>query len=230
MSRNLAKDANKLKFGSKVAYVYNPLEYAAPVYETYLKTYGNSTKKVIFLGMNPGPFGMAQTGVPFGEVASVKNWLALQGKVGRPPKEHPKRPIQGFDCHRNEVSGARLWGLFSQKFKSPARFFKKHFVANYCPLIFMAEGGKNVPPSDLTKQEAEKLLNLCDDYLRQMVEIIQPQHLVGVGKYAMKRAQLALGETNLKISSVLHPSPASPQANRGWAEQAEAQLIELGIW
>ena len=34
-------------------------------------------KRVVFLGMNPGPFGMAQVGVPFGEVAAVRDWLRI---------------------------------------------------------------------------------------------------------------------------------------------------------
>jgi len=29
---------------------------------------------------------------------------------------------------------------------------------------------------------------------------------------------------------VLHPSPASPAANRGWGEAATRQLVELGVW
>ncbi|MEP6821525.1 MAG: single-stranded DNA-binding protein, partial [Chthoniobacterales bacterium] len=54
----------KLKFTPPVAYIYNPLDYAWPAHETYLRRYGATRKSVIFLGMNPGPFGMAQTGVP----------------------------------------------------------------------------------------------------------------------------------------------------------------------
>jgi single-strand selective monofunctional uracil DNA glycosylase len=32
------------------------------------------------------------------------------------------------------------------------------------------------------------------------------------------------------LGKVLHPSPASPAANRGWAEAATRQLIEQGVW
>lgn len=47
----------------KVTYVYNPLEYAFETHYKFVKKYYNSTKRVLFLGMNPGPFGMSQNGV-----------------------------------------------------------------------------------------------------------------------------------------------------------------------
>jgi single-strand selective monofunctional uracil DNA glycosylase len=32
------------------------------------------------------------------------------------------------------------------------------------------------------------------------------------------------------VGQVLHPSPASPKANRGWAAQADAELAALGLF
>ena len=73
-SRRLRRDVDLLHFDEPVACVYNPLDYARRPYEQYLRTYGATPKRVLFLGMNPGPFGMAQTGVPFGDVASVRRF------------------------------------------------------------------------------------------------------------------------------------------------------------
>src|SRR5262245_50106649 len=109
----------KLKFGPPVAAVYNPLTYAWAVHERYLQKFGSGKKRVVFVGMNPGPFGMAQTGVPFGEISSVRDWLRIAGPVKKPIREHPRRPVAGFDCPRSEVSGKRLWGLFAQRFGTP---------------------------------------------------------------------------------------------------------------
>ena len=98
-----------LTFAPPVHTVYNPFDYASAPHEDYLRRYGNGTARVIFLGMNPGPFGMAQTGVPFGDPELVRDFLEVSGPVQQPDKVHPKRPIIGCDATRGEVSGRRLW-------------------------------------------------------------------------------------------------------------------------
>ncbi len=227
---NLSTEVNDLVFSAPTHMVYNPLEYAWPLHEQYLKLAGKSKKKVVFLGMNPGPFGMAQTGVPFGEIAAVRDWMGLRGKIKKPEPEHPKRPVYGLGCTKSEVSGRRLWGLFSERFPQPKEFFNDHFVANYCPLVFMEEGGKNRTPDKLSVSETKPLELACDRHLRTVVEILEPEWLVGVGGFAQKRAEEALKGIEVKIGKVLHPSPASPAANRGWAEAATKQLMEQEIW
>src|SRR5690606_21281024 len=157
------------------------LEYARIPYERYLARYGVGQKEVLLLGMNPGPFGMAQTGVPFGEVSLVRDWLRIEGPVGKPAEEHPKRPILGFDCHRSEVSGARIWGWAKERFQSPDRFFSRFFVFNYCPLVFMEASGRNLTPDKLPKAERESLFAACDEALRRLVELWEPRWVIGVG-------------------------------------------------
>jgi single-strand selective monofunctional uracil DNA glycosylase len=179
--------------------------------------------------MNPGPWGMAQTGVPFGEVAAVRGWLDLDPDVGRPRREHPRRPVQGLDCARSEVSGRRLWGLFAGRFGTPERFFADHLVLNHCPLVFMEESGRNRTPDRLPAAEREPLLAACDRALTRLVDLYRPAWCVGIGGYAQKRLQ-AVCPDGVRVGRVLHPSPASPAANRGWAEQAVRQLEAQGIW
>ena len=159
----------RLRFGPPVAYVYNPLVYAWKSHALYLERYGSSRKRVIFLGMNPGPFGMVQTGVPFGEVEAVRSWLEIGAEIGQPARAHPKRPIQGFACPRSEVSGRRLWALFADQFGNAAAFARDHLVLNYCPLAFMEESGRNRTPDKLAPEERAVLYELCDDHLRQAV-------------------------------------------------------------
>jgi single-strand selective monofunctional uracil DNA glycosylase len=208
--------------------VYNPLDYAREPHERYLRKYGPGTKRVVLLGMNPGPFGMAQTGVPFGDVRCVRDWLGVAGEVMRPKHEHPKRPVLGFECERSEVSGTRLWGWARDRFGTPERFFKNFFVVNYCPLVFMEESCKNVTPDKLQARERERLFSACDQALQGIVETLEPEWLVGVGGFAEKRARAALGE-RVEIGCILHPSPASPAANAGWAESVDRSLAEYGI-
>lgn len=228
-ARALSATLSAMRFTGPVSHVYNPLDYAWAIHEGYLRRYAAGHKRVVFVGMNPGPFGMAQTGVPFGEIDAVRDWLGLAGPVGKPAVENPKRPVEGFGCARSEVSGRRLWGLFRERFGTAEAFFAGHFVANYCPLAFF-DGARNVTPDKLPAAESQPLLAACDEHLRRMIDALEPEWVVGVGAWAESRAAAALDGRRLRIGRVLHPSPASPAANRGWSEAASRQLAELGIW
>ncbi|MGD8862157.1 MAG: hypothetical protein PVI30_19250 [Myxococcales bacterium] len=228
-AQRLAREVDALEFGAPVTHVYNPLRYAAAPHREYLRRYAAAPKRVLYLGMNPGPWGMAQTGVPFGEISLVRDWLGIEARVDRPEPEHPKRPIRGFACTRSEVSGARLWGALRERHGEPERFFAQHFIANYCPLVFMEESGKNRTPDKLPAEEREPLYAACDRHLRTMVKALSPEWVIGVGKFAERRAREALQGVDVKIATVLHPSPASPIANRGWKGQAEKQMEALGL-
>ena len=231
-ARRLSRSVDKLTFAEPVTHVYNPLNYAWDAHRAYLSLANEKGARVLFLGMNPGPWGMAQTGVPFGEIAAARDFLGLDVAVKRPKREHPKRPVTGFNCPRNEVSGRRLWGLFESKFGTPKKFFAKHFVTNYCPLVFMEESARNRTPDKLPAGEREPLVAACDAHLKSILGVLSPKYVVGVGVYAEKCLQRALesGASQAKLSRILHPSPASPAANKDWSGQATAQLIEAGIW
>jgi single-strand selective monofunctional uracil DNA glycosylase len=229
ISRELAQKVDQLKFAAPVSYVYNPLVYAREPHEKYLTQWGKGPKRALLLGMNPGPFGMAQTGVPFGDIGYVRDFLRVRGKVSRPKLEHAKRPVQGFDCTRSEVSGKRLWGFAQARFGSPEAFFENFFVVNYCPLAFMEESGANYTPDKLPKTEQAALFAVCDEALAQIVETLQPKFVIGVGAFATARAKQALPDFGGVIATISHPSPASPKANRGWAELIEKELQGHGL-
>ncbi|MCX4239135.1 uracil-DNA glycosylase family protein [Paraliomyxa miuraensis] len=228
ITRRLCRAVDALSFDPPVTHVYNPLRYARSMHEQYLERFGTGTGRVVLLGMNPGPFGMAQTGVPFGEVGLVRDFLGLTGRVGHPKPEHPKRPVEGLACTRSEVSGARLWGWAQARYGTAARFFARFFVVNYCPLAFLEETGRNRTPDKLPRAEREPLFGACDRALRETVEVLRPAMIVGVGAFARDRAQAVVGDA-VAVGMMLHPSPASPRANRGWQAQAEADLAALGI-
>ena len=236
VTRELAGRTSELTdFGPHVHTVYNPLQYARPMWEQYVQRFAPpAPARAVFLGMNPGPWGMAQTGIPFGEVDVVRRWLRLDAPVGSPPQTHPARPILGFECTRSEVSGRRLWGLMERQFGTPEGFFADQFVLNYCPLVFMAESGRNVTPNQLPVATRRELHAVCDDALREMLAILRPRFAVGVGAYAAEALQRALEGTSdagkTRVVQILHPSPASPAANRGWEEKAIAQMDAAGVW
>lgn len=229
-AKTCAKALDALRFAPPVTHVYNPLTYAWDLHAAYLRLAGRGKKRVVFLGMNPGPFGMAQTGVPFGEVPAVRDWMHLHGTVGKPPGEHPKRPVTGLACTRSEVSGRRLWGLFARRFGTAPAFFAEHFVANWCPLAFMEESGKNRTPDQLPATEAANVAGACDEHLRAVVRALEPQWVVGVGRFAAAAAERALTEGTVRFATVPHPSPANPAANKDWAGAATKALVEQGVW
>jgi single-strand selective monofunctional uracil DNA glycosylase len=235
----LRDEVDKCRFSEPVAWVYNPLRYAWPLHQKYVKKWGASPRRVLMLGMNPGPWGMAQTGVPFGEVGMVRDFMGLSGKVDRPDPEHPKRPVLGLETTRSEVSGRRLWGFFGERFGGPEGFFAEHIVVNYCPLVFMEESARNHTPDKLPASESAPLFAACDQRLVKLVEFYRPEWVIGVGGFARKKLDALfgpkaprgdLGHVPEKIGTVLHPSPASPAANRGWAPAAEKQMIDQGVW
>jgi len=229
IERALSRELAELSFAAPVTHVYDPLAYAWRPHAQFVRRYARGPVPTLFLGMNPGPFGMAQTGVPFGEVAAVRGWLAVEAHVAKPAREHPNRPIEGFSCARSEVSGARVWGAVAEHYEKPERFFAEAFVLNYCPLVFMEASGKNRTPVQLARGEREPLFTRCDAALARIVALFEPRWVIGVGKFAADRARAVLPDGSVRIGEILHPSPASPAANRGWAQQAKAQLRALGV-
>lgn len=229
-AQELRRQIEQLEFAAPVAQVYNPLDYAWPAYELYLRRFATNLKRIVFLGMNPGPFGMVQTGVPFGEIAAVRDWLGINAQVSKPAREHPRRPVAGFACTRSEVSGRRLWGLFAERFGQAERFFAEHFVLNYCPLAFLEDTGRNRTPDKLAPSERTALFAACDEHLRSAVGALRPEWLIAIGDFALQRAQSVFPNGSPRLGRVLHPSPASPAANRDWPGVASRQLESLGIW
>jgi single-strand selective monofunctional uracil DNA glycosylase len=230
-AQHLSATIRGLRFAAPVAHVYNPLEYAWPAHEAYLRRYGAGRKRVVFLGMNPGPYGMMQTGVPFGEIAAVRDWMGIEAEIHPPPSQHPRRAIDGFACKRSEVSGRRLWGWAAARFGSADAFFSECFVLNYCPLVFLEATGRNRTPEQLPAAETAPLYDACDAHLREAIAACDPQWAIGIGGFAMRRLQQVLGPASaVRIGQVLHPSPASPAANRGWAEAVDRALAAMAVF
>lgn len=229
LTSKLSSQVETLQFSPPVTHIYNPLNYARRSHFAFLKKWARQRPKVLLVGMNPGPWGMAQTGVPFGDPPLVQRWLQIEEPVTKPVREHPKRPVLGFESHRREGSGKRLWGWAEQRFGTPEEFFRTFWIQNYCPLCFLEESGRNRTPVQIPARELLPLQEICDAALRKVVEILQPRSIAGVGKFAEARAKAALPDSKIPIGSILHPSPANPAANRDWVGTVEKQLKEFGV-
>ena len=222
---DLARELDALAWRTP-SHVYNPLRYAWDGYRQFLERFGAGQGRVLLVGMNPGPWGMAQTGVPFGNVSAVRDWFRIDMKLGRPlPEQHPKYPILGMACTRDEGSGKRLWGWAAERVGTPERFFERFFTWNYCPLLFLGDG-HNLIPSALSAQEQRQMQAPCDAALAQVIERLDPQAIVALGRYAQARVQSVVGDA-LPVRYLLHPSPANPMANLHWPVFAQEAL---GPW
>lgn len=233
-TRKISNRVNQLQFDNKVEWVYNPLDYAWNVHSEYLTRFGTGPKRAVFLGMNPGPWGMAQTGVPFGDTTIAGDWLGLRGlPIGTPEEERPDRPVIGWDLERQEGSGQRLFGFFRKEMGSLPAFFQNNFVLNYLPLVMFNADGKNVTPARLLKADRLKVFEACDPYLQAMVDYYQPEVLVGIGKFALRRLEANFSDTAYTVVDIPHPSPASPIATRDggryWNKLVTETLQEVNI-
>lgn len=231
----MSTELDLMRFSSPVTHVYNPLEYAWKAHEWFVNSFGDSQRKVLLVGMNPGPWGMAQTGVPFGQVETVKNWLKMPAdmEIRKPAKENPKRPVLGLATTRSEVSGTRLWQEWAEAtYGTPEKFFETFFVHNYCPLMMMEKSGRNKTPDKLPIEKRKIILQICDAALLEVIEAMQPSYCLGIGGFAAKRCKSVLEqagkEDQVQSGQLLHPSPASPAANGGkWIGTFTGQLDAL---
>ena len=63
IERELSAALRQVALPWDVAACYDPIEYAAEIHCAYLQRFLDGPKPVLFIGMNPGPWGMCQTGV-----------------------------------------------------------------------------------------------------------------------------------------------------------------------
>ncbi len=222
--------------GNPVHWVYNPLDYAWAMHEAYIRTYApQETGGILFMGMNPGPDGMAQTGIPFGAVSFVRDYLGLDEPITTPSDVHPKKPVKGLQWHRDEPSGKRLWGFIQEIAPDPADFFSRNFLINHCPLLFLGESGANIATATLNHAQLQLFLESCDRAVGEIIALLQPRALVGIGVFAAKAFSRILEhlpelEQDIPVHQILHPSPASPAANRDWKGQVQKSLESSGLW
>ncbi|KAI4467116.1 single-strand selective monofunctional uracil dna glycosylase [Holotrichia oblita] len=223
-ANGLNEKLSNLSFNKPVEYIYNPVEYAFDMYEAFIRKFCNEEKKILLLGMNPGPWGMAQTGIPFGEIKMVKEWYRIEAKINKPAIECPDRPIMGLNCHRSEISGKRLYEFFKKVSDTPENFFKNTYLYNYCPLAFMMkQNGKNITPAQLKGSVKKELEEHCNDTLLQVLSTLNTEIIIALGKYVKDQAESILRAHNIdhiQVIYLLHPSPQIP-GNQNWGTKAQ---------
>jgi single-strand selective monofunctional uracil DNA glycosylase len=77
----------------------------------------------------------------------------------------------------------------------------------------------------------------CDRHLAAALTVLQPEWAIGIGGFAERRLHDVLESDEVDsalarraaIAQILHPSPASPAANRGWSDAVDRTLAQLGV-
>lgn len=211
-------------------FIYNPLEYCLDPFIQYLEK-GGEKRDIVFLGMNPGPFGMMQNGIPFGASNFVNNYLNIEKDFDKQKieKEHPKYKIIGKNIERQEISGTKLWGLIQSFYPDSNTFLENQIVLNYLQLAILdKEKGKNITPDKLNKDVRTKIENICDNQLREILDILESKVLIGVGKYSYD--SLLRVKKNEKVIKINHPSPLNARYFKTWTEDTKKLLIDENIW
>mgnify|MGYP001169323137 FL=1 len=220
----------KLVSEGRIDVCYNPLDYAWDAHVAFLRRMGGSGARTVILGMNPGPHGMGQMGIPFAATSVVRDLLGITGiPVNQPETPDPRRPVVGLEYPREEVSGTRLWGLLAEHYGDAGAIASRVFLVNHCPLmLFSGPRAANITPDKVGGKSAQALLERCDQHLREVVAALDAQRVIGVGKFAESRARSALADEVVEVVGCWHPSPASPLANRNagadWRANVRAVL------
>jgi len=231
----LRESADHVQIKEKLSWSYNPLEYAWPVHREYLRRFGGESNRVVFLGMNPGPWGMGQTGVPFGDPYIVRDWMKMGDdfEIEQPDNMTEDRPVLGFQSDKKEGSGQRLFSYIRDQFGDLEKFFDNNFILNYCPLLMFTEEGNNLTPSDLLKDDRQRVYEVCDPYIWDMIGFYDPEVLVGIGKFATERLKDVFDGGDREIVRIPHPSPASPIATRDggqyWIDLVTDRLRKVDV-
>lgn len=210
LSAAMAEELGRAHF-SFSGTVCDPLVYAWDNYEAFIRLSARAGQKVLFLGMNPGPYGMMQTGVPFGDVMMVRDYLGISGDIDMPAAQPENKPIVGMKTTKREASGMKFWGM-AASYGDPESFFSAAAVLTYCPLVFI-DGKRNVTPSELPRSDRRTIDSICQGYLERMMDILRPRKAIALGHYAEERLRKAGIDDPVYFP---HPSPRNPSSSAFW--------------
>jgi len=158
--------------------------------------------------------------------------MVLGGNIVKPDYEIPAKPIEGFNCQREEQSGKRFWGVLQELCIEPENFFRHCFVYNICPLAFLTSTGRNITPPEIKGEAKLQLKSVCLKFLGKAIEKFNPKIIVSVGSYANDRIK-ELKKRNCISDSIdckliPHPSPRAIN-NQDWVNKAKVWYTDNGI-
>ncbi len=228
--------------------IWNPGLYGETWHARFRRLYRPGQHPLVVFGLNPGPYGMAQTGIPFTDIRRLVSALPdlaaeLRGRGERvePPGLAPPG-LRPYLSRSFESSAVRVYRFLKKGWGGAERGWTEVVVANPCTLLFIDPAeGKNRTPADLAR--AARLRGSGRDQVRELVEsfgrirircavesieALSPRGAILLGK----DVQAALGPALRRIlgeARVIpweHPARAVPES---WASGLLSALRRRGL-
>jgi single-strand selective monofunctional uracil DNA glycosylase len=229
MARQLARATGWL--------VLNPGRYGERWHARFRRAYPMSPRPLLVFGLNPGPYGMAQTGVPFTDLKRLesalpglwKDLVASGEPVTRPGLAPPS--LARHLTRTFESSSVRVYRFLERAYGRPELALREVVFVNPCPLLFIdPETGANRTPADLPRalraRKAAELVHAFEELRRatvlEAVAELEPRGAILLGRDVAAAVGEAL-RAALGARSVVeweHPARAVPETwSRGLADE-----------
>ncbi|XP_073819638.1 uncharacterized protein isoform X2 [Musca autumnalis] len=232
---DLERELNvKLREFSFQLHTYNPVVHAAEIHCNYLQKYLDSPKRILFVGMNPGRYGALQTGIPFGNITTVKIGMGLKGRITPTPGQRGKIRIRGLEAPEveHDSSSTRFWRLISELFDGAENYldllFEKCFVHNFCPLVFIDSDGLNVSLPYI--EPNPRLFAECRKTLGKQITLLKPDLIICIGKFVRSMLSKTRQAKGREILMIEHPSYKNYISADKWIEDAKEVFQSNGLF
>jgi len=229
----------------------DPTRYCRSAWAAYLQMAAR-LGCVLVVGMNPGPHGMAQTGVPFTDPWIVDELDLQAPRADVPPADipavgswrHRSHRARGVLGSKREESAKRLWPLLREICapyaavgpsadkiaEATRRVCNEVLLVNALPICWLDPAGKNVSAEQVEKrapaQVREGLRDLVNEWLQAVADILRPAAVIGVGRWAREFVTDLDVDHFVEIpfrDGIKHPSP-SAGSEAAWRAEAEPIL------
>ena len=211
----LRHELRGLRFGPPVSHVYDPLDYARRGYESYVRAFANAPKRVLFVGMNPGP---VRDGADRRAVRRRPDGARLAAASRR--RSAGRRPSTRSDrCRASRVRAARSAAPASG---APSRSASASRSAS-SPTTSSRTTARSrssrraaaiARPTSCPSASARRCFAPATRTCAGWCAALEPEWVIGIGAFAEARAREAL--PGARVGRITHPSPANPRAQENW--------------
>ena len=206
--------------------VWNPQLYGLPLYRRFAAEHlPHARGGIVAFGLNPGKYGMAQTGIPFTDVTRA----ARVGIAIEPPGLAPASLRPFLKSYRVERSSASVYGLLDEAWGSPREGWRALWAVAPCGLLFLEKDGENVTPADARLARRDDVRELRLRVIRESIAAAKPRGVLLLGQDVARVAAEALAAEDVLV--VDHPVARGP-GRRGpaWWAQTVTEAVRKKGW
>jgi single-strand selective monofunctional uracil DNA glycosylase len=215
--------------------VLDPSRYGERWHAPFRRLYPPRARPLLVFGLNPGPYGMAQTGIPFTDLKRLAQGLprlaaelARSGERLSLPGLAPSS-LQPFLTRTFESSSVRVHRFLRLAHGSAERAFREVVFVNPCPLLFIDRAlGENRTPADLPRALRAGVDEARVEVVSVAVARLRARGAIVLGRDAAAALSVPL-RARLGERAVVeweHPARAVPDI---WARGLLAALRRRGL-